>query len=210
MYYQEGDECTESRTQKSVFQAPKEGFLKIMPTCWGGQSEKIAEKQNQTLKIVCISRLTYFESQIYLSILLLQEPINSLCFKSHLDLNFLLLAMESTLYTTHRIGLPWQLRWWRICLQCRRPGFNPWVGKVPWRREWPPTQIFLPGEFHGQRSLVGYRACIANRHDWATITFTFIHSAKFIFFKKPDILYPTWLFHFYLSFPQLLSSRVLG
>ena len=33
---------------------------------------------------------------------------------------------------------------------------GPWVGKIPWRREWQPTPVFLPGEFHGQRSLVGY------------------------------------------------------
>ena len=32
-----------------------------------------------------------------------------------------------------------------------------WVGKIPWRREWQPTPVFLPGEFHGQRSLPGYR-----------------------------------------------------
>ena len=37
-----------------------------------------------------------------------------------------------------------------------RPGFNPWVGKIPWRREWQLTPVFLPGAFHGQRSLVGY------------------------------------------------------
>ena len=41
-------------------------------------------------------------------------------------------------------------------LQCRRPGFDPWVGKIPWRREWLPTTVFLFGEFHEQRSLVGY------------------------------------------------------
>ena len=34
-------------------------------------------------------------------------------------------------------------------LQCRRPGFNPWVGKIPWRRERLPTPVFWPGEFHG-------------------------------------------------------------
>ena len=34
--------------------------------------------------------------------------------------------------------------------------FNPWVGKMPWRRQWQPTPVFLPGEFHGQRSLVVY------------------------------------------------------
>ena len=37
-----------------------------------------------------------------------------------------------------------------------RPGFNPWVGKIPWRREQLPTPVCVPGEFHGQRSLVGY------------------------------------------------------
>jgi len=31
-----------------------------------------------------------------------------------------------------------------------------WVGKIPWRREWLPIPVFLPGEFHGQRSLAGY------------------------------------------------------
>ena len=36
------------------------------------------------------------------------------------------------------------------------PGFNPWVRKIPWRREWLSTPVFLPEEFHGQRSLVGY------------------------------------------------------
>ena len=35
-------------------------------------------------------------------------------------------------------------------------GFDPWVGKIPWRRAWQPTPVFSPGESHGQRSLVGY------------------------------------------------------
>ena len=43
----------------------------------------------------------------------------------------------------------------KIHLQCRRPGFHPWVERIPWRREWQPTPVFLPGEFHGQRSLAG-------------------------------------------------------
>ena len=34
--------------------------------------------------------------------------------------------------------------------------FNSWVGKVRWRRKWPPTPVFLPGESHGPRSLVSY------------------------------------------------------
>ena len=59
--------------------------------------------------------------------------------------------------------IPFQLPRWlsgkeSVC-QCsrhRRPRFNPWVKKIPWRRKWQPTPVFLPGKFHGQRSLVGY------------------------------------------------------
>ena len=36
------------------------------------------------------------------------------------------------------------------------PGFNPWIGKIPWRREWLAIPACLPGEFHGQRSLGSY------------------------------------------------------
>ena len=35
----------------------------------------------------------------------------------------------------------------------KRPGFDPWVVKIPWRRKWHPTPVSLPGKFHGQRSL---------------------------------------------------------
>ena len=44
--------------------------------------------------------------------------------------------------------------------QCRRCGFDPWVGKIPWRRKWHPTPVFLPRKSHGQRSLVGW-------HPWS-------------------------------------------
>ena len=39
--------------------------------------------------------------------------------------------------------------WLRIGLQCGRPRFDPWVGKIPWRREWQPTAVLWPGESHG-------------------------------------------------------------
>ena len=45
--------------------------------------------------------------------------------------------------------IPLWLSWLRIFLQYGRPGFNPWVGKTPWRRERLPTPVFWPGEFHG-------------------------------------------------------------
>ena len=42
------------------------------------------------------------------------------------------------------------------CRRLKKHRFNPWVRKVPWRRALQPTPVFLPGEPHGQRSLVGY------------------------------------------------------
>ena len=43
-----------------------------------------------------------------------------------------------------------------LCRRCRRHWFDPWIEKIPWKRRWQPTLIFLPGESHGLRSLVGY------------------------------------------------------
>ena len=65
-------------------------------------------------------------------------------------------------------GLP---RWFnckeysRWCRRHRRHGFNPWVGKIPWRREWQPSPSFLPGKSHGQRSLVGYSSWDCKKSD---------------------------------------------
>ena len=53
-------------------------------------------------------------------------------------------------------GLPWWLSGIKFACQCRRLGFDLWAGKIPLGRKWQPTPVFLPGEFHGQRSLVGY------------------------------------------------------
>ena len=50
-------------------------------------------------------------------------------------------------------------QWLRICLpfqRLRRRGFALWIGKIPWRRKWRPTPVFLPGESHGQKSLLSY------------------------------------------------------
>ena len=50
----------------------------------------------------------------------------------------------------------WWLRWYSICLPRGRPGVNPWVRKISWRRKWQPTPVFLPGKSHGWWNLVGY------------------------------------------------------
>ena len=72
-------------------------------------------------------------------------------------------------YLLGPFGLPWWLRWKRIHLQCRRPGFDPWVGKIPCRRK--PTSVFLPGESHGQRSLAGYSP--RGRKEWDVTEVTY-------------------------------------
>ena len=62
--------------------------------------------------------------------------------------------------------LPWWLRWWRICLQCRRPMFDPWIRKTPWKRKWQPTSVFLPRKSHEQRSLEGYSPQSHKNRTW--------------------------------------------
>ena len=69
-------------------------------------------------------------------------------------------------------GLSWWLRGWRICLQYRRHnrgGFDPWVGKTPWRRKWQFAPVFLPGiipwtEERGRLLSMGWQRV---RYDWA-------------------------------------------
>ena len=58
-------------------------------------------------------------------------------------------------------GLPWWLKWARTCLWRKpgRPRFHVWIRKISWRREWQPTPAFLPGDFHGLRSLVHPWGC---------------------------------------------------
>jgi len=76
------------------------------------------------------------------------------------DLFILVYLGALSLSVVHRIfscslwtlGLPWWLSWSRICLQCRRPGFNSWVGKISWRREQLPTPVFWPRESQGLHS----------------------------------------------------------
>ena len=60
--------------------------------------------------------------------------------------------------------LPWWLSGEESACQCRRLGFSPWVGKMPWRRKWQPTPVFLPGKSHGQRNLAGYNPW--GRKEW--------------------------------------------
>ena len=62
-------------------------------------------------------------------------------------------------------GLPRWLGGKESACQCRRGELHPWVVKIPWRRKWQPTPVFLPGKSHGQRSLAGYSLCGCKESD---------------------------------------------
>ena len=51
--------------------------------------------------------------------------------------------------------------YWSVRRTCKRCSFDPWVGKMPWSGTWPSTPVFLPGESHGQRSLLYYKPVCA-------------------------------------------------
>ena len=68
------------------------------------------------------------------------------------------------------------------CRRHKRHRFNPWVGKIPWRRAWQPTPVFLPGEFHGQRSLAGYSSW-NHKESEMTERLSTAHCGKWCFLK---------------------------
>ena len=61
------------------------------------------------------------------------------------------------------------------CRRCKRCRFDPWVRKIPWRKQWQPTLVFLPGKFHGQTSLLGGSPLGHKELDMAEVT-ALVHS----------------------------------
>ena len=62
------------------------------------------------------------------------------------------------------------------------PWVDPWVRRFSWRRKRQPTPVFLPGKFHGQRSLAGYSPC-GHRHNWAHTRTQFVIK-RLVFVRK--------------------------
>ena len=79
-----------------------------------------------------------------------------------------------------------------LCRRHRRHGFDHWVRKIPWRRKWWPSPIFLPGKSHGQRNLVGYSPWAHKELDTTelqnTITHTYACKINPISVHKPEVL----------------------
>ena len=91
---------------------------------------------------------------------------------------------------TKREGFPGDASGKESSCQCRRHkgcGFDPWVRKIPWRRAWKLTPVFLPGESHGQRSLAGYHSLGYKESDTTEATqHVHTHAVYLIFMKtKP-------------------------
>ena len=100
----------------------------------------------------------YFFFYFYFFNLEIDHMFN-LTFHGYLIFNFVLFIFFFNFEGVYvYLGLPlWLRQLKKISLQCRRSGFNDlWVWKIPWSREWQHTPVFLPGKFHGQRSLVGH------------------------------------------------------
>ena len=82
-------------------------------------------------------------------------------------------------------------------MQCWRPRLNPWVRKIPWRREWLPTPIFLPGEPHGQRSLVGYSPwSLKEPYTTELLTLNFFSSSLFTLLSHSSPVLDKIIFQF--------------
>ena len=113
-----------------------------------------------------------------------------------------------------------------VCLQCERPGFNPWVGKIPWRRKWQSTPGLLPGKSHGQRSLVGHSPWGRKELDMTErLQFHFvvlsaggIHSTLLLLLtpvflpdlqKWPFVVFLVFLYLFVHNLPQLCTHTVI-
>ena len=96
-------------------------------------------------------------------------------------------------------------------MQCGRPRFDPWVGKIPWRRAWHPTAVFLPGESRGQRSLAGCGPCVCKEWNTTEQQQTGLRSLVFPLkckssTKEESSLLSTGLAPFQTTFEQLLSG----
>ena len=72
-----------------------------------------------------------------------------------------------------------EVKQYRICLQCRNCGLDPWVEKISWRRGWLPTLVFLPGKFLRQRSLCARVLWVAKSQTWQSR-----HSTNNLFFPE--------------------------
>ena len=98
-------------------------------------------------------------------------------------------------------------QWYRICLQCKICGFNPWVMKILWRRKWQPTPVFLPGKSHEQRDEIQLWNPMATAHGIAKVL-TWLSTWTTATTTSPQCMVTCLFMHRYLFFP--LSNFTLS
>ena len=92
-------------------------------------------------------------------------------------------------------GLPLWLSGKESACQYRRLWFNPWIGKIPWRRKWQLTLVFLPGKSHGQRSLAGNYRQWGRKESDTTERLNTQHARRL----KPRIIRDLWITEMFLK-----------
>ena len=141
--------------------APDLGKMLYLMTLTFPFKSKFSEQKNKSSK----NRGAYFAKQQYENkkhTLYRRIEFSSPIFKmilaqAHMSLQKKDCLRKVYMHTsTYLTRLPRWLSGKESACQCKRSRFNPWVGKIPQRRKWQPTPVFLPGKSHGQRNLVGY------------------------------------------------------
>ena len=127
-------------------------------------------------------------AKLYLCTLTFEFHLIFMCYKNYYFFDF---------FKNHLKGFPGTSGKEHAC-QCRRHkwlGFDPWVGKIPWRKAWQPTPAFLPGESNGQRRLAATVHGIAkSRHDWSDLAnIAIIKTLKSILFLRCYLFIYFWL-----------------
>ena len=108
-----------------------------------------------TGKTIALTRWTFIDKVISLLFNMLSWLVVTFFPRS----KHLLITLSDTIkfvFTKGMKGFPWWLNGKESISHCRGCRFDPWAGKILWRRKWKPTPVFLPGKSHGQRTLVGY------------------------------------------------------
>ena len=115
------------------------------------------------------------------------------------------------------------------CRRCKRLWFDPWVEKIHWRRKWPPTQIFLLGKFHEQRSLAVYspwsckesdtteQLSTYTRHYWIQLWFCKTFNFKYAWERLDNIFLFIFIAYVYFreqsrpkKFPQNMKTMTIN
>ena len=90
-------------------------------------------------------------------------------FQVFISLLYLLRYLHYLLFYVTDIGLPWWLSGKESACQCRRPEFDPCIRKIPWRRKWQLTLVFLPGKSHWTEKPGGLQS-MESQNNWTRVS----------------------------------------